>query len=396
MKRIAFWFDAQIAYSGGLNYISNLLHALSLVNDRQVDPYVFFAADVPDAVVRRFEPHATVVRTKILQRKTLLWLIHKLAYKLLGSMFFVDRLLKKHGIEMLSHMWFPYVGRRKFKVISWIPDFQYLHLPEMFPGVDERKESAIKHKIATNADAVVVSSEHALGDLLSVVPREQLPHVEVLRFVSQPAMSSGIELPTLAQLQDKYQFEGKFFLLPNQFWAHKNHEVVLRAIAEAKRSGLSMTVLFTGNTKDYRLAGTPYLDGLKKIIEENGIELEARILGMIDYEDLLALMQHCVGVINPSRFEGWSSSVEEAKSVGKPILMSRIPVHIEQAPAQGAYFDCDDEMTLTTLMRELWEGHENFDQSTHAEAARIDLQRRTAEFGQTYLRLVMRVAGATR
>lgn len=392
MTRVAFWFDAPIAYSGGLNYISNLLYALSLVNDQRVAPYVFFAADVPDAIVQRFERYATVVRTRILQRKTLPWLIHKLNYKINNSMFLVDRLLKTHQIEVLSHLWLPYVGRRQFKIISWIPDFQYLHLPEMFPGIDEHKESEIKRRIATNADAVVVSSEHALGDLQRVVPKDQLPHVEVLRFVSQPEISPGVQLPTLAQLQDKYQFSGKFFLLPNQFWAHKNHEVVLRAIAEAKRSGISMTVLFTGNTKDYRLAGTPYLDGLKKIIEENGIKMEARILGMIDYADLLALMRHCVGFINPSRFEGWSSSVEEAKSVGKPILMSRIPVHVEQAPAHGAYFDCDDVATLRVLMCELWNRHDSVDQEKNKRDAQNELQRRTTEFGETYVRILMRVA----
>jgi glycosyltransferase involved in cell wall biosynthesis len=395
MIRVAFWFDAPVAYSGGLNYIGNLLHALSVVNREDVQPYVFFATDVPDEVIRRFEPQATIVRTPILQRKTLPWLVHKLTYKLFGSMAWVNALLKRHRIDVLSHAWTPYLGRRPLKVISWIPDFQYLHLPAMFPGLNADKETRINRQIATCADAVVVSSEHAKGDLLSLLPQTSLPHVEVLRFVSQPFTAPDQALPGLAELQAKYGFSGKFFLLPNQFWAHKNHDVVLHALAKAKQSGLSMTVLMTGNTKDYRLAGSPYIDSLRSSIQNLGIDDEARILGLIDYNDLLALMRHCVGFINPSRFEGWSSSVEEAKSVGKPILMSRIPVHVEQAPKYGAYFDCDDSDTLAMQMRALWEQHERIDQGALADEAREGLQRRTEAFGQQYLRLIRRVAAPT-
>lgn len=391
MIRVAFWFDAPVAYSGGLNYIANLLHALSIVNRGEVQPYVFFATDVPEDVIRRFERYATVVRTSILQRKTLPWLIHKLTYKFLRSMFWVNTLLKKHRIDVLSHLWTPYLGRRSVRVISWIPDFQYLHLPEMFPGIDADKETRINRQIATYADAVVVSSEHALGDLLGLISRLALPHVEVLRFVSQPFLAPDRALPNLEELQVKYDFRGKFFLLPNQFWAHKNHEVVVRALALAKSAGQSITVLMTGNAKDYRLKGTPYIDELKSKIKKLGVEKEVRIIGLINYNDLLALMRHCVGFINPSRFEGWSSSVEESKSVGKPILLSRIPVHIEQAPILGKYFECDDAEALNKLMIELWAQHEYLDYSVKAQEATDDLQYRTEKFGMQYLNLIKRV-----
>jgi glycosyltransferase involved in cell wall biosynthesis len=277
------------------------------------------------------------------------------------------------------------------KVISWIPDFQYRHLPDMFPGLDAARETAINRSIATHCDAVVVSSEHALRDLLEVVPRELLPPVQVLRFVSQPFVSSGRDRPSLSKIQQDYGISGRYFLLPNQFWAHKNHDVVLRALAAAKRSGMSITVLMTGNTRDYRLTGDQYVNRLKDLIRDLDIESEARILGLIPYEDLLELMRHCVAVINPSRFEGWSSSVEEARSMGRPVLMSRIPVHLEQAPPLGAYFDCDDAAGLWKLMQELLSRCDGDDVGGLEIEANADLIRRTEEFGQNYLQLVRRL-----
>jgi hypothetical protein len=152
MIKVGFWFDAPFAYTGGLNYIANLLYALNSVNRSEVLPYVFFANDAPPDVIRRFEHHATVVLTPILQRKTFAWFIHRLAYKIFGSMVMINTLLKKQGIDVLSHMWTPYLGRRPLKVISWIPDFQYLHLPEMFPGLDVERETRFNRQIATHAE----------------------------------------------------------------------------------------------------------------------------------------------------------------------------------------------------------------------------------------------------
>jgi glycosyltransferase involved in cell wall biosynthesis len=394
MIRVAFWFDAPVAYSGGLNYIANLLHALEMVNFNEVQPYIFFATDVPEEVIKRFERQATLVRTPILKRKTLSWLVHKLTYKIFGSMYWVNALLKRHRIDVLSHVWTPFLGYRSVKVISWIPDFQYLHLPEMFPGLDVEKVNRFNKKIALNSDAVVVSSEHAFRDLLSLLPKSKLPHVEVLRFVSQPYTVPDQNHASLEELQSKYSFRGKYFLLPNQFWAHKNHEVVIRALALAKEAGLSMTVLMTGNPKDYRLSGAQYIDGLRSLIKELRIEEEAIILGLIDYNELLALMRYCVGFINPSRFEGWSSSVEEAKSVGKPVLMSNIPVHVEQKPTYGEYFDCDDAQSLSELMKKLWEQDDKVDHGHRQLVANKDLHNRTREFGLQFMGLINKVAAS--
>ncbi len=391
MINLAFWFDAPYAYSGGLNYIANLLYALSTVNSGEVRPYLFFATDVPESVLARFREHAIIVRTKMLQRYTLQWLVHKLLYRFFNSAWFINHFLKKHNINVISHVWFPYYGRRGIKVIAWIPDFQYLHLPEMFPGLDVKKESDLNRKIATCADAVFVSSKSALNDLLSITRGVSLPQVRVLPFVSQPFIAPQNRLPELPSLEIKYSFAGKFFLLPNQFWAHKNHQIVIEALTLAKREGVLLRVLMTGNTVDYRLSGSPYIESLYELIERNDIRDCAIILGMIDYSDLLALMRNCVAVINPSKFEGWSSTVEEAKSMGKNIILSKIPVHIEQAPEFGAYFDCDDAVYLKDLMINSWNHHSPLRDAERYRVAQNNIVKRTREFGSDYLELLKKV-----
>ena len=72
---------------------------------------------------------------------------------------------------------------------------------------------------------------------------------------------------------------------------------------------------------------------------EMGCARSSRCLGLVSYADLIGLMRYLTALINPSLFEGWSTTVEEAKSLGKTIILSDIPVHREQAPENGRFFD---------------------------------------------------------
>ena len=67
-----------------------------------------------------------------------------------------------------------------------------------------------------------------------------------------------------------------------------------------------------------------------------------RYLGMIPLDHVYALLRASVALINPSRFEGWSTTVEEAKSFGVPMILSDIDVHREQTGGAARYFGVDD------------------------------------------------------
>ena len=390
---VGFWFDAPFEYSGGLNYFHNLLYALAQVNDGSVQAYVFFANDIPDAIERRFTPYATVVRTKLLQRYTVSWLAHKLAERVFGAMPLFVALLRTHDIHVLSHVWFVCKGRMPFRIIAWIPDFQYLHLPDLFPTLDTAQETRTQQRVIAQSDVVVVSSNDAFQDFKRVALPEHQSLGKVLHFVSQPVARVASSDLTLESIQRKYDFNGKYFHLANQIWAHKNHLVVLQAVAGLKRSGIDVQVLCTGNTKDYRVTGAEYIDQLREFIEANDLHHNIKILGLIDYGDVLFLMRNAVAVINPSRFEGWSSSVEEAKSMGTPVVLSNIGVHVEQDPANGHYFDPIDFVGLAEILRTAWSESDTQSRFELENAAAETLRERTLTFGLEYFNLLASVAG---
>jgi glycosyltransferase involved in cell wall biosynthesis len=59
-----------------------------------------------------------------------------------------------------------------------------------------------------------------------------------------------------------------------------------------------------------------------------------------------ALLRSSIALINPSRIEGWSTTVEEAKSFGVPMILSDINVHREQTDGMARYFGTDDAEAL--------------------------------------------------
>jgi glycosyltransferase involved in cell wall biosynthesis len=141
-------------------------------------------------------------------------------------------------------------------------------------------------------------------------------------------------------------------------------------------------VIATGNTADYRRPA--YFGELMQRRAEAGVESEFRCLGVVPYEDVAGLARGAVALLNPSLFEGWSTSVEEAKSLGKAILLSDIDVHREQAPERGVYFPPNDAGALADLMWREWNQFDPDQEVRAAATAKQQLPARRLAFAQTY------------
>jgi hypothetical protein len=84
--------------------------------------------------------------------------------------------------------------------------------------------------------------------------------------------------------------------------------------------GNDICLVCTGYMNDRR--NKTYINEIKEFIQINKLHKYIRLLGLVDYEDVFALIKFSEAVINPSLFEGWSSTVEECKSVKKHMILS--------------------------------------------------------------------------
>jgi glycosyltransferase involved in cell wall biosynthesis len=111
-------------------------------------------------------------------------------------------------------------------------------------------------------------------------------------------------------------------------------------------------------------------------------------LGLVPASDLAGLMRDASAIINPSFFEGWSTSVEEAKSLGKRVLLSDIAVHREQNPALGSYFLPDDVNALADMLWAVWNEPAPDEMQIIVSARRATDERRV-KFAQKYQKIVL-------
>lgn len=234
--------------------------------------------------------------------------------------------------------------------VYWVPDFQHKYLPRMFSGAELAARDAANEKIAGQPATLVLSSEAARNDFRHFYPGA-LARPLVWQFVSQPPRGDE------ADPRPVYRLPARYLYLPNQFWAHKNHITAFKALERLVCQGLDMTLVCTGLEDDRRNPEHP--QRLRSFLADKGLSGRVHLLGLVPRERQIAIFRHATLVIQPSLFEGWSTVVEDAKALGRPILASDLAVHREQLThatsfAPFDFFDAQDDGALAGAIACLW------------------------------------------
>lgn len=234
--------------------------------------------------------------------------------------------------------------------ISWIPDFQHCHYPEFFSEEAIRNRNEKYRRIASG-QYLVLSSEDAKKDFLHFFPNYSC-RIAVVPFVSYiEKMVRSLDYEKEKKfLQSHNLTQYCYYCVCNQFWKHKNHIVVFKAIKELAIKGLASNVkfVFTGQMSDDR--NPAYINELRKYADDPLIKNRIIILGFLPREDQLIIIKNAKAVIQPSLFEGWGTVVEDSKVLDKTIFLSDISVHREQKSDKCILFNPNDYMELADII----------------------------------------------
>lgn len=278
---------------------------------------------------------------------------------------------------------------RKFSpipVISWVWDFQHRHLPQLFsPEECIHRERAFS-RTAKASSRIIAISESVKKDFETFLPR-YAHKVRVIKPVSVIPESVYNTLPQ--SISELYNLPEKFIYLPNQLWKHKNHEVVFSALKKLKDKGEKIILACSGNSSDYR--NPEYFDYLLGKLSELNIKDQVIYLGMIPYEHVLSLMRQSICILNPSLFEGFGLSAQEAGMLGKKTLLSDIAAHREQNLPQATFFNPRNLDELETKIEEIWrQGHPGPDPDSE-EKARKNFSNHLIEEGEAFVNIVKEI-----
>ena len=233
-------------------------------------------------------------------------------------------------------------------------DLQHIYYPENFsPEVHSARE--VNYRLfSSNADRVVVHSESTKQDIEEFYGLDQdkikvIPHSSYIRHVPDLSREDTAEL-----LQRHDLTHGNYFLYPSNFWPHKNHRLILQAMAALSKDGARPPrMVFTGPRK-----ATGVHRNTQKMIERFGQEFNLADhitqTGFLDHTEIKAMFRSARGVIIPSKFEGFGIPVVDAFEAGVPVMVADASCLPEVMGDAGMLFDADKPADLAEKMMRLW------------------------------------------
>lgn len=244
------------------------------------------------------------------------------------------RRLRGRSVERAARdgaTWFPFhrTSARAQNAVVTVHDLRVFEA-----GLESEMDQEIIRQNISRAKAVVCSWAHPYEHLLRLFPEAK----EKAFKIPLPVLNAG---PTVAahELAD-----GPIrLILPASVTPHKNHELVLRAMAQRDRLNLTCTGLEV----------EPFASELKQIAQDLGVADRVSWLGYVEDAALEAEYQKADILVMPSRWEAASGPIFEAILRELPFVASSIaPIQSQllDLNLKAPTFDCDSVDEIVTAL----------------------------------------------
>lgn len=357
IRKIALMAVGDSAWQGGIQYIVNIINALNTVSfEKRLEVHLFRHPHQKFIDLKQFDKIDLFIHhiDEVLQPWTV-W--NRLKWFLQRK--FEKRIYPRLENYLLANQ-FDYVYpatlsdcNGKLNVGSWIADFQYRNFPQGHNAETTQMAEKTIRTIATVMRKVVFSSNACEQEGFQIYPQLRgKSHVMPFSvYIDQSTFSKVF----LQQIRAKYNLREPFLMVSNLFAATKNHKTLFEALGILRHKGVIIKLVCTGNIINH--TDLDFANNILQMLTENQLHEQVKLLGMVPRPDQLALYRMAFALVQPSRHEGWSTFVEEAKALGKTLICSDIPVHREQWPNGPLFFDATNAEALATTIHQINENH---------------------------------------
>lgn len=246
-------------------------------------------------------------------------------------------------------------------VISLIHDLQFRTYPGFFSPQDRAEREAHALGAARKSVRLVASSSFVRGEILQhleVAPDQVkvIPHGTHRRF----PMPDPAHIPFGLQPRS-------YFLYPANYWPHKNHKMLLVALARFRRAQVVLT-------------GAPGTGAgeIASAIAAMGLQDHVLQAGFLPDDQFAALLGFAQALLFPSLYEGFGMPILEAMQLGVPVLCSNTTSLPEVAGDAALFFDPRKPDDITAVL------HRFLDEPGLAGDLTNRGLRRAAEFGDAF------------
>lgn len=341
-KRIGILFNFSPSWMGGVVYVMNIIKALDhLESEDKPVIFLFYNPNLERFVDEIDYPFLNrIPRQYPSVYKTFLQSFAK------GKNMFVHDLIVDYALDAVFPLHdYPVKSKLDAKIVSWYADLQHKYYPEFFTRIKRIERDLRIRLILRNAKNLVVSSQAVRDDFHTFFKVPKKLNIHIYHFVS---IIDEFPSRDFEPIRKQYNLPEDYFMISNQFHKHKNHKVAFQAIADLQKEGMKKNLVLTGKLPEDDDSG--YVAELKKILADNELQDRIFFLGVLPRDVQLAIMKNATAIIQPSLFEGWSTVIEDAKSLQVAVIASDLKVNREQLGPTGTYFEPHNAIHLAELM----------------------------------------------
>lgn len=239
-------------------------------------------------------------------------------------------------------MWFLIPGSVQDLEIPYVMtvwDLQHRIQP-YFPEVSVEKESGtfesreeFYQKYLPKASYVVIGNEAGKRQVNSLY---SIPESRI-KPIFMPVSDAFFEDIENIDVREKFGIKGDYIYYPAQFWAHKNHIRILKALQNPMMKDVS--VVFTGSDKGNK-------SYIQKCVADFGLEDRVHFLGFVSDLELKNLYKQAQALVFPSFFGPDNIPPLEAMALKCPVLCSNVDGLEEQLEDAALFFDPLNEFEI--------------------------------------------------
>ena len=227
--------------------------------------------------------------------------------------------------------------------VAILHDIQEQYFPENFSRGELIGRREVYPDICRSATILVAISEfckNTFVDKFDIDPTkiEVIPNGPQADLVNAPGNGHWSRGP----LPERYIF------YPANAYKHKNHGLLLDAVAKLRTEGINLPIVFSG----YELAGG---FPLRKEIAARGMTEQCHFFTDLPPEELRYLFRHAISVVMPTNFEGFGMPAIEAAACGAALVCTDLPVLREILDSNALYFEPNNLDDLCRQIRRVVE-----------------------------------------
>jgi len=193
------------------------------------------------------------------------------------------------------------------------------------------------------AKAVLVDSElgrHQVHESYGL----SLNSIKVLPF-TPPKYIYSTQVPL--DFNDRYPLPKKYLFYPAHFWNHKNHQALVKAVAQLKPSLPDIAFVFVGSKKNG-------YESTVQLVRELNLADSITFLGHVPEQDIPELYRRARAMIMPTFFGPTNIPPLEAFVTGCPVAVSNIYAMPEQVGDAAILFDPNSDKEIINAIVQLW------------------------------------------